>query len=79
VAGGWGRLQNEELHNLHASLSISRVIKSMTMRWAGHVACIDVMTNACKILVGKPDGKRTIEKYECTWENNIKMESCGLL
>jgi hypothetical protein len=38
VAGGWGRLHNEELHNLYASLNIIRVIKSRRMRLAGHVA-----------------------------------------
>jgi hypothetical protein len=28
VAGGWRRPQNEELHNLYASLNFIRVIKS---------------------------------------------------
>jgi hypothetical protein len=32
VAGGWRRLHNEELHNLHASTSIIRVIKSKRKR-----------------------------------------------
>jgi hypothetical protein len=31
VAGGWRRLYNEELHNLHASPNIIRVIKSGAM------------------------------------------------
>jgi hypothetical protein len=29
VTGGWRRLYNEELHNLHSSLYIIRVIKSV--------------------------------------------------
>ena len=32
------RLHNEELINLYSSPIIVRVIKSRTMRWAGHVA-----------------------------------------
>jgi hypothetical protein len=38
VTGGWRKLHNEELHNLHSSPSIIRMIKSRRMRWAGHVA-----------------------------------------
>jgi hypothetical protein len=33
--GGWRKLHNEELHNLYSSPSI--IIKSRSMRWAGHV------------------------------------------
>jgi hypothetical protein len=40
VTGGWGKLHNEELHNLYPSSSIIRMIKSRRMRWAGHVARI---------------------------------------
>jgi hypothetical protein len=38
VTGGWGKLRNEELHNLYSYPSIIRMIKSRRMRWAGHVA-----------------------------------------
>jgi hypothetical protein len=38
VTGGWGKLYNEELHNLYSSPSIIRIIKSRRMRWAGHIA-----------------------------------------
>jgi hypothetical protein len=38
VAGGWRKLHNEEIHNLYASPSIIRIIKSRRMRWVGHVA-----------------------------------------
>jgi hypothetical protein len=30
--------------------------------------------NAYKILVGKSEGKRPLEKLTSTWENNIKMD-----
>jgi hypothetical protein len=38
VRGGWKKLHNEELRNLHISPSIIRMIKSRRKRCAGHVA-----------------------------------------
>jgi hypothetical protein len=38
VTGGWGKLHSEELHDLHSSPSIIRIIKSRSTRWAGQVA-----------------------------------------
>jgi hypothetical protein len=60
VAGGWRRLHNEELHNLHASPYTIRIIKSRKMRWTEHVARMGEMRNAYKILIGKPEGKRPL-------------------
>jgi hypothetical protein len=37
VTGGWGKMHNEELHNLYSSPNIITMLKSLTMRWAGHV------------------------------------------
>jgi hypothetical protein len=31
VTGGWGKLHNEELHNLYSSQSINRMIESRRM------------------------------------------------
>jgi hypothetical protein len=73
VAGGWRRLHNEELHNLHTSPDIIRVIKSRRMRWAGHIACMGKMRNAYNILVGKPEGKRPLGRPRCRWKN-IRMD-----
>jgi hypothetical protein len=38
VAGGWRRLHNKELHNLHDSPDIIRVIILRKMRLVGYVA-----------------------------------------
>jgi hypothetical protein len=35
---GWRKSHNEELHNLYFSPNIIRLIKSIRMRLAGHVA-----------------------------------------
>jgi hypothetical protein len=30
--------------------------------------------NACRIFVGKPEGRRRLERLRCTWVDNIKMD-----
>jgi hypothetical protein len=55
VMGGWRKLHNEELRNLHSLPSIIRIIKSSRIKWAGHVARMGAKINACRILVGKPE------------------------
>jgi hypothetical protein len=74
VTGGWRKLHNEELHNLYSSPSIIRMINSRRMRWAGHVAQIGARRNACRILVGNPEGKRPLGSPRSRWVNNIKMD-----
>jgi hypothetical protein len=74
VAGGWRRLNNEELHNLHASQNIIKVIKLRRMRWARPVARMGKMRNEYKILVGKIEGKGPLERPPCRWEDNIRMD-----
>jgi hypothetical protein len=73
VTGGWRKLHNEELHNLYSSPSIIRMIKSSRVRWAGHVARIGEKRNACRILVGMPEGNRLLGRPRRRWVDNIKM------
>jgi hypothetical protein len=56
---GWRNCINEEIHNLYTSPSVTRVIK-LRVRWMGHVACMGEMGNAFKILIRKPERKRTL-------------------
>jgi hypothetical protein len=74
VTGGWRKLYNEELHNLHSSPSIIRIIKSRRMRWAEHVARMGEKRNVYMLLVGKPDGKRPLGRPRRRWMDNIKMD-----
>jgi hypothetical protein len=74
VIGGWRNLHNEELHNLYCLPSIIRIIKSRMMTWIGHVARMGEKRNACRILVGKPEGKRPLGRLRCRWEDNSRMD-----
>jgi hypothetical protein len=48
--------------------------KPRRMRWAGHVARMGEKSNACRILVGKPEGKRPLGRHRRRWLNNNKMD-----
>jgi hypothetical protein len=64
VMGEWRKLHNQELHDLYASPSIIRIIKSQRTRWAGHVARMGEKRNAYRLLVGKPEGKNHYEDQD---------------
>jgi hypothetical protein len=74
VKGEWRKLHIGELHNLFSSPDITRQIKSRRMRWAGHVARMGEGKNVYRILVGKPEGKRPLERPMRRWEDGIKMD-----
>jgi hypothetical protein len=74
MLGGWSKLHNEEFHNMYSSASIIRMIKSKRMRWAGRVVSrVGEKRNAYRILVGKPEGKRSLGRLRRRWKDNIKM------
>jgi hypothetical protein len=72
--GSWRKLHNDELHSLYSSPNIVRVVKSRRMRWAGHVACMGKGRGIYRILVGRTEGKRPLERLRHRWEDNIKMD-----
>jgi hypothetical protein len=71
--GSWRKLHNDELHSLYSSPNIVRVIKSGRTRWAGNVARIGEGRNAYTVLVGRPEGKRPLERPRRSWEDNIRL------
>jgi hypothetical protein len=74
VTGDWRRLHNEELHNSYSTPTIIRMIKSMRMRWTGHVARMWAKRNAYSIVVGNPEGKRPLGRPRRRWVNNVKID-----
>jgi hypothetical protein len=73
VTREWRKLHSGDLRNLYSLPDIIRRIKSRRMRWAGHVARRGEGRNVYRVLVGKPEGKRPLERSRRRWENVIGM------
>jgi hypothetical protein len=71
VTGGWKGCF-EEFHNLYSSSDIIRMVKSRR-DGQGTQHAVE-MRNAYKILVGKSEGKRPLERPRYRWEDNIEMD-----
>jgi hypothetical protein len=74
VTEEWRKLHNGKLHNLYLSPDIIRQIKSRRMKWAGYMAHMGKGRNVYRVLVGKPEGKRPLERPRRRWEDRIKMD-----
>jgi hypothetical protein len=74
VTGEWRKLHNGELHELYSSPDIIRQNKSTRKRWAGHVARMGEGRNVYRVLVGKHEGKRPLERPRRRREGGIKMD-----
>jgi hypothetical protein len=74
VRGEWRKLHNEELNDLYSSPNIGLVMKSRSMRWAGHVARMG--RSAYRVLAVKPEGKRPLGRPRRRWED-IQEVGCG--
>jgi len=71
----------EELNDLYFSPNVVRVTKSRRIRWAGHVGRMGERRVVYRGLLGKPEGKRPLERPRRRWGDNIKMDlqvvGCG--
>jgi len=59
------------------------MIKSRRMRWAGHVARMGGERGVYRVLLGKPEGKRSLVRPRRRWVDNIRMDlqevRCGYM
>ncbi|KAJ4449335.1 hypothetical protein ANN_00733 [Periplaneta americana] len=54
-------------------VGLLRPANRLRLRWAGHVARMGESGNACRVLVGRPEGKRRMWSPKRGWEDNIKI------
>jgi len=58
-----------------------RVIKSKIMRWAGHMERMGEERGVYRVLVGKPEGRKTLGRPRRRWVDNIRTDlqevGCG--
>jgi hypothetical protein len=73
--GPWRKLHNDELHNLYSSPNIVKVIRSRRTRWAVYyLTRMGEGRGVYRVLVGRPEGKRPLQRPRYRWEDNIKMD-----
>jgi hypothetical protein len=74
VTGQRRKLHNEEIRDWYSTPSIIRMIKSRRMRWAGHIARMVEKKTAYRLLLGRPEGKRSLGRPRHRLVYNIKMD-----
>jgi hypothetical protein len=74
VTGERRKLHSEELHNLHSLPDIIGQTESRIMRLAGYVARMGDRRKVYRVLMGKPEGKRPLERPRRRWEDGIRMD-----
>ena len=53
---------------------VIELIEYRRLRWAGHVAIMEEVRSAFKMLTGTPSGKRPLGRPRRRWEDNIRMD-----
>jgi hypothetical protein len=47
------------------------------LRWAGHVAHMGEVRGVHRVLVGKPEGKRSLGRPRHKWEDKMDLQEVG--
>ena len=82
VTREWRKLHNLERNDMY-SPNFIRVMKSRRMRWVGYVSHMGERRGVCRVLVGKPEGKRPLGRPRHIREDNINLDlqevGCGVM
>jgi hypothetical protein len=70
VTGGWRKLHTEELHNLYPTKYCYADYEDDM----GGACCVGEMRNVYKVLVGKPERRRSLGRHIRGWDDNIWMD-----
>jgi hypothetical protein len=66
------RPHNKELYALYSLPSIIWVIKARRLGWAEHVACMLEKRGAQRMLVGRPEERRTLKDLDVDWSTILE-------
>jgi hypothetical protein len=67
VTREWRKLHIEELNDLYSSPNIVWEIEWRRIRQVGHVVCTGVRRGVYRVVVGKPEGKRSLRRPRHRW------------
>jgi hypothetical protein len=67
-------MNSEENHDLYFLPSIIFVIRSRIVRWAWLLARTGEGRDACRAVVGRPQGNIPLGRPRRRWEDNIRMD-----
>jgi uncharacterized protein YlxP (DUF503 family) len=72
--GRWRRRYNNELDSIYKDPPIRRIVKSLRLRWAGHVARMDDTEIPKKTLSGNPGGQRGRGRPRTKWLDGVEED-----
>ena len=69
--GAWRVRHNAELYRRSRLPLLSSYVRSMRLRWAGHVARMDETEPCRQVVEGLPEGRRPVGRPRLRWRDNV--------
>ena len=73
--GNWYRRTSKELYKLFKEEEVVKFIKLSTLRWAGHVICLNDNYPARKVLMFHTGGSRPKGRPKLRWEDQVAEDA----